>query len=132
VFTVITFVGIAASLAIDAVLAADAKLAMKRADLTLDYVSRVTGIPLQRLSDQLNGKTPFTGFWRFFTGEMRETDFFHEFMEIQCRRMGGTYCPTGLGELVDSVRTLVEIAGEKKRMAKASFAAAVLQKEQVS
>lgn len=38
-------------------LAADARLAMKRADLTLDYVARATGVPHSRLSDQLNGKT---------------------------------------------------------------------------
>lgn len=75
-----------AAIAIDAVLAADAKLAIRRADLTLDYVSRVTGVPMQRLSDQLNGKTPFTSFWRLFTGEMRQTDFAIEFYEIQLQR----------------------------------------------
>ena len=84
-YTVIIVLG--AAIAIDAVLAADAKLAMKRADLTLDYVSRVTGVPLQRLSDQLNGKTPFTSFWRLFTGEMRETDFLSEFLDIQATRI---------------------------------------------
>lgn len=83
-FTVIAI--LSAAIAIDAVLAADAKLAMKRADLTLDYVSRVTLVPVQRLSDQLNGKTPFTCLWRFFTGEMRETDFALEFYEIQLQR----------------------------------------------
>jgi hypothetical protein len=83
----LTFFTILGALAIDGQLAADAKTAIKRADLTLDYVSRVTGIPIQRLSDQLNGKTPFTGFWRLFTGEMRQTDFALEFFDIQAGRI---------------------------------------------
>ena len=114
-FTVIALLG--AALAIDALLAADAKLAMKRADLTLDYVSRVTSVPLSRLSDQLNGKTPFTSFWRFFAGEMRDTDFRLEFLDIQAARVDRFLAPRDLGALITGVQALVG----HKRMAKADL-----------
>lgn len=105
-----------AAMAVDAVLAADARKAMKRADLTLDFVSRATGVPYSRLSDQLNGKTPFTAFWRFFTGEMLDTDFRAEFLEIQCERLDRVPVPRQLGLLVAG---LDELLSTKRVMAKA-------------
>lgn len=129
--TVITLtgVGIGAALAIDAaalVLVADVRLAMKRADLSLDFVSRVTGIPPQRLSDQLNGKTPFTGFWRFATREMRETDFWTEFIEIQADRVNRVVVRADVGALISKLDSLVG----PKPMAKADLP--VQQKRQAS
>ena len=102
-----------AALAIDAALAASARLAMKRADLSLDYVSRVTGIPIQRLSDQLNGKTPFTGFWRFFAGEMRETDFLDEWLPLVADGIERIVLPRGV--------QLLFVGDATKRMAKADL-----------
>lgn len=95
---VFALTGCAAAFAVDQQLAADAKLAMKRADLSLDYVSRAIGhedkpYSLSKLSDQLNGKTPFTAFWRFFVGDMRETAFREEFFAIQADRIGHAFIP---------------------------------------
>lgn len=98
-------------------LAVDAKLAIKRADLTLDYVSRCTGVPLSRLSDQLNGKTPFTAFWRLWVGEMRDTDFRIEFLEIQARRVDRFFVRADVGKLIVRLDELVTTV----RMAKASL-----------
>lgn len=98
-------------------LAADAKLAMKRADLSLDYVARCTGVPHSRLSDQLNGKTPFTALWRFFVGEMRETDFRIEFLELQAGRVDRFLVRPDLGAIIARLDELVTSA----RMAKASL-----------
>jgi hypothetical protein len=52
-------IGSAAALAIDAsakCLVADVRLAMKRADLSLDWVARTIQVPVPKLSDQLNGR----------------------------------------------------------------------------
>lgn len=119
--TLIAFAGAsaAAALAADPDLAADAKLAMKRADLSLDYVARCTGIPHSRLSDQLNGKLPFTGFWRFFVGDMRETDFRVEFLELQADRLNRVLVRADLGLLLARVETL--IAASRKPMVKAAL-----------
>jgi hypothetical protein len=116
----------ASALAIDHAakeLVGDVRLAMKRSDLSLDYVSRVTGVPPQRLSDQLNGKTPFTAFWRFTRAEIRETAFWPEFLGIRNERCGLVQVPRDLGLLVASVRELVSMnpvalaatADERKR-----------------
>lgn len=110
--TVTLFAG--AAMAVDAVLAADARKAMKRADLTLDYVSRVTGVPMSRLSDQLNGKTPFTAFWRFFTGEMLDTDFRAQFIDIQCERLDRVPVPRQLGDLLARVEELIGVKPMQK------------------
>jgi hypothetical protein len=115
-FTLILFLG--AALAIDQAardLVGDVRLAMKRADLSLDYVSRVTGVPIQRLSDQLNAKTPFTSFWRFFVGEMRETDFQCEFLSIQAGRVDRMVVRCDLGQLIAKVE---QMTAGVKRMAK--------------
>lgn len=108
-------------------LVADVRLAMKRADLSLDYVSRVTGIPPSRLSDQLNGKTPFTGFWRFWVGEMRDTDFRIEFLELQAGHVDRLLVRVDLGALIQRLDELVT----STRMAKANLTAPE-QKEQAS
>jgi hypothetical protein len=120
VITVIVLLG--AALAIDQAardLVGDVRLAMKRADLSLDYVSRVTGVPIQRLSDQLNAKTPFTSFWRFFVGEMRDTDFQLEFLSLQAARVDRMVVRCDLGQLIAKVELMT--AGVK-RMAKVEMA----------
>lgn len=125
----VTLLTVGAALAIDAAareLVADVRLAMKRADLTLDFVSRVTGVPPQRLSDQLNGKVPFTGFWRFWVGEMRDTDFRPEFLEIQAERVNRLLVRVDLGALIAKLDQLVG----SKPMVKAALPSA--QKEQAS
>lgn len=107
-FTVIALTG--AAIAIDAAarqLLADVKLAMKRADLSQDFVCRVTGVPLQRLSDQLNGKTPFTAFWRFATQEMRDTGFWLEFVDIQAARVNRELVRVDLGALISKLDAFV-------------------------
>jgi hypothetical protein len=108
VFTVMVLLG--ATLAIDSVglqLVADIKLALKRADLSLDYVSRVTGVPIQRLSDQLNGKTPCTSLWRLLAApEMQDTDFRLEFLDIQARRMDRALVAVDLSRLLAGVEQL--------------------------
>jgi hypothetical protein len=109
VITLILFLG--AALAIDQAardLVADVRLAMKRAP-------RVTGVPIQRLSDQLNAKTPFTSFWRFFVGEMRETDFQCEFLSIQAGRVDRMVVRCDLGQLLAKVE---QMTAGVKRMAK--------------
>lgn len=111
-----TMVTIGAVLAIDRAardLVADVRLAMKRADLSVDFVSRCTGVPPSRLSDQLNGKTPFTAFWRFGTAEMRETDFWVEFLELQAERVDRMLVSRDLGTLVAKVEAMVGLSTEK-------------------
>lgn len=99
-----------ATLAIDSAglqLVADIKLALKRADLSLDYVSRVTGVPIQRLSDQLNGKTPCTSLWRLLVApEMRDTDFRVEFLTIQAQRIDRAVVAMDLSRLLTGVQEL--------------------------
>ena len=101
-------------------LAADVKLAMKRADLSLDYISRVLSVPVSRLSDQLNGKTPFTFFWRFSHREIRDlTEFWPEFMDIQADRMNRLLVRADLGRLI--ARLDESLAACPKRMVKAAL-----------
>lgn len=103
-------------------LIADVKLAMKRADLSLDWVARTIRVPGPKLSDQLNGKAPFTAFWRFGIGEMRATDFWLEFSELQLGRVGRVSVPRDLGALLDKVNQLADRFGPvKPRMAKADL-----------
>lgn len=100
----------AAALAIDHAareLVGDVRLAMKRADLSLDFVSRVTGVPPQRLSDQLNGKTPFTAFWRFTAREIRESGFWLELVALRAARVDRYVVNREIGHLIERVEELV-------------------------
>lgn len=92
-------------------LAADVRLAMKRADLSLDYVSRVLGVPGPRLSDQLLGKLPFTYFWRFTAREIRESDFWTELLAIEAERYHATLVL--LPELSTLIHRVEELVGHK-------------------
>lgn len=106
---------------VDTWLASIAAEAMKRADLTQDYVSRVTRITPARLSDQLSGKLPFTGLVRFGCEEIRlHTDFWTEFADVLAARVNCALVPRDLGSLLAGVEELV---GMKRRMAKAPQAA---------
>ena len=87
-------------------LAADAKLAMKRADLSLDFVARVINVPRPKLSEQLNGNLPFTFLCRFAGREMWETDFWAEFLELRARRIDRALVSSSLGRLVVAVERL--------------------------
>ncbi len=93
-------------------LVADIRLAMKRADLSLDYVSRVIRVPGPKLSDQLLGKQPFTSFWRFVTPEITRTGFWHEFFAVRAERHGGVYVR---GELAALVRGVDQLVHQKKK-----------------
>lgn len=105
--------------AIDTWLASIADEAMDRAGLTQDYISLVTRIPPARLSDQLTGKLPFTGFVRFGCEEIRtKTTFWMEFAVVLADRVDRAVVPTDLGRLVSG---LEELLGQKRRMAKMTF-----------
>ena len=101
---------ISATLAIDSAamqLVADIKLALKRADLSLDEVSYATGVPIQRLSDQLNGKTPCTCLWRLLVAPgMRDTFFRLEFFTIQAERIDRAVVTVDLSRLLAGVEKL--------------------------
>ncbi len=116
--TVLLFTFVMFGAAIDAAakqLAADVARAMKRADLTQDYVARVLGIPPSKLSLQLSGQLPFTTLWRFFVNvEMQQTDFRLEFFDIQAERIDRRMVAMDLGALVTSLQD----AFGKKPMAK--------------
>lgn len=88
-------------------LVVDVRLAMKRADLSLDYVARATGVPHSRLSDQLNGKTPFTAFWRFTAPDIRDSDFWIEFLTLRVERVDRSVVMRDLGRLVGAVEVLI-------------------------
>jgi hypothetical protein len=100
-------------------LAADVRLAMKRADLSLDYVSRVLVVPPNKLSDQLNAKAHFTYLRKFFISrELREeTDFLSEFFDIFADRINRIALPRGVSVL------FAKVDGTPKRMAKAELPA---------
>lgn len=88
-------------------LVADVRLAMKRADLSVDFVARCTGVPAPKLSDQLNGKTPFTSFWRFIAPEIKASRFWDELFALRAERHGGVYVRGDLAVLVRGVERLV-------------------------
>lgn len=104
---------------IDTWLASIAKTAMQRAGLTQDYVARVTGIPPNKLSEQLAGQRPFTGLVRFGCQEMREdTVFWEAFADVLAARLDRVMVPRDLGALVAGVEELVRT---KRRMVKAAL-----------
>lgn len=114
---------LAATIAVDAAarkLAAAFRLAMKRADLSLDYVSRVIGVPPNKLSNQLLGKVPFTAAWRFFVGEMRETGFASELLAIFAADLDRALLPRGVVVVYAEAPERIP-----KRMAKASLSRTV-------
>lgn len=117
----------AAAFAIDEcarLLISDVRLAMKRADLSLDFVARTIKVPIPKLSDQLNGKTPFTSWWRFASKEIRATDFWLEFHDIEAGRLNRMLVRYDVGRILAGVDELVEDMRGRKRMAKATLAAA--------
>jgi hypothetical protein len=96
--------------------AADVSDAIDRAGLSRKGVAIDLGVPLNKLCDQLNGKTPFTYFWRFVAG--LDDDFKRELWEIQAARVNAVLLAVpDLRELVCEVRELVG----RKRMAKSSL-----------
>lgn len=98
-------------------LVADVRLAMKRADLSLDFVARCTRVPVSKLSDQLNSKTPFTSFWRFIAPEILASHFWHELFALRAERQGGIYVR---GELAALVRSVQRLVSEKEKEQRAS------------
>jgi hypothetical protein len=65
---------------------ADVRMAMKRADLSLDFVARSIRVPGNKLSRQLHGYDPFTYFWRFTALDVL---FWLELTRIRAQRLGG-------------------------------------------
>lgn len=100
-------------------LVVDAKTAMQHAGLSQDYVARVIGMSESRLSLQLSGQELFTAFCRFGCLEMRETDFWPEFLEIRAKRFDRAVVTSDLGLLVAHVTELVRHA--RKPMLKAEL-----------
>jgi hypothetical protein len=112
---------------VDAWLASITAQAMDRAGLTQDYVSHVTGIPANKLSDQLAGKVPFTGFCRFGYQEIRrDTQFWPEFANVLADQVDRALVPRDLGTLLERV---TELVSGQKRMLKADLPAADAQQE---
>jgi hypothetical protein len=99
--------------------AATVAIALKRADVTQDYVSRVTGIPPNKLSNQLAGKVPFTGLVRILASrELRdETDFWLELMDLLADGVNRALVPMDLGYVIAKLELLVGAP----RMVKAQF-----------
>lgn len=131
----VTLLALSMAYAVDQQLAEDSRLAMKRADLTLDWVCRAIGdgpdkpYAMNKLSEQLSGKRPFTAFWRFFVGEMAQTDFRAAFFEIQAERIDALFLRRS--RAVDLLARMDFLLGSPKPMAKASYAPQG-QKEQAS
>lgn len=90
-------------------LAATVAHALKRADVTQDYVSRVTGIPASKLSDQLAGKVPFTGLCRILaSAELKnETDFWLELLDLLADGVNRAFVPRDLGYVIAKLEMLV-------------------------
>jgi hypothetical protein len=116
----------------------DVRLAMKRADLTSDWVARSIDVPPQKLSDQLLGKAPFTAWWRFSTAALDGTDFWDEFLDLRAKRRSRALVRTDLWQFIAAVREVVlaredmryavldavdaAVSGARKPMAKAALA----------
>lgn len=111
--------------------------AIDAAGLTDDYVARVTGIPRNKLSQQLSGQLPLTGLYRLLASpELAErTTFRRELLEILAEDLGLAVVPRDLNELLGRVDCLLGLFAPpasnvaKPRMAKASLLAAVLEQE---
>ena len=121
-FTLLLFIAGAALVVDEAAreLGALVKLAIKRADLTQDQVARFIGVPIPKLSDQLNGKVPFTSLWRFFVApEMRETDFVSELLGVLAPRVNLALVSQDIGDVLAGLTELLH--HHRKPMAKASL-----------
>lgn len=90
-------------------LAADARLALKRADVSQDFLSRVIRAPKAKVSEQLSGQQPFTLLPRILTAkEIRDTEFWREFLDIQEARLGrAVIAPPIVAELIAKVDALL-------------------------
>lgn len=122
--TVILPAAVLAALAVDAAtheLLTDVRLAMKRADLSLDYVARCCLVPPEKLSHQLAGRLPFTYCWRILANaEIRESDFWPELLALRAERFDRALVSSELGVLVARVTALVDAV--KKPMARMDLA----------
>lgn len=96
-------------------LAADVKKALEHAVVPLKVAAIELDVPLNKLSDQLNGKAPFTYCWRFFawddadpTVATHAEDFKKAFLNLQADRIGAVLVQgPDLCDLVRSVRELI-------------------------
>lgn len=98
-------------------LAAMVKRACDRADLTQDFLSRCLLVPRPKLTDQLNGKAPFTALWRFFVVREVRDEFLPEFLDVLAESIDRQVVSPDLARLIAAVE---QLAGQK-RMAKASL-----------
>ena len=101
-------------------LAALVSLAMQKADITQDYVSRCTGIPAARLSDQLAGKAPFTGLCRILANdELRtETDLWLELTDLFAGRVDRMLAPLQYADVIERLKRIEDLIGRPRRMAR--------------
>lgn len=87
------------------VLCADVREALRRAGESLKSAAITIEAPENKLSDQLNGKAPFTFLWRLM--QDMPAAFAREFHEIRATRHGDTYVKhSDLVELIATVRTI--------------------------
>lgn len=90
-------------------LLADVRLAMKRADLSVDYVARVCGVPPNKASDQLRGVSPFTALWRLFSApEICGSAFEAELLTLRAERKDRTVVRADVGVVLEQSVLLVE------------------------
>lgn len=108
-------------------LAADVGRALERAWISRQAASIDLGIPLNKLSDQLNGKLPFTTCWKFLVG-LEDPDFTQEFLGLQAERVNAIVVTVpDLRALLTEVRALpAEVLAivRQRRMIKAALSPA--------
>lgn len=99
-------------------LGADVRLAMKRANLSLDFVARCFGLSQSsKLSVQLDAKQPFTFYRRFFeSAEILASAFEAEFLAIRAERRRLALVRSDVGELIARLEAVLPA---KRPMAKA-------------
>lgn len=100
-------------------LIADVRLALDRADCSIDLSSRCARISQPKLSDQLRGVSPFTAMSRLFTADqLADSEFEAEFLAIRAKRRGLALVRADVGDLI---ARLDDALGIRKSMAKAEL-----------
>ena len=82
-------------------LAEDVRLAMKRADHSVDFTARSAVMPPPKLSDQLRAVATLTALWRFFAApELVASEWEVEFLDLRAKRRGLTLVRSDVGALL--------------------------------
>lgn len=99
-------------------LIADARLALDRADCSIDFSSRCARMPQPKLSDQLRGVLPFTSMWKLFAAdELYASEFEAEYLSLRAKRRGLLIVRGDLGALLTRLDELLD--GHRPTMVKA-------------